>query len=451
MKNLVKVTLVCLGMISIVSCSDDDKNELPTIPSIATAFVDAVDVATDVTLNWNKSEDPEGGEVTYDVYVAESETMTDADIKSEKQKGNTYKAQLKGHTQYFWKVVAYDAEGGVSEGVMNEFTTVNAVPTKIAITEKVEELVADDLTMIVKWSASTDADDDAIAYDLYITKNDEFAEADLVKADIIATEYRITALEGYTDYKLKVVSKDQFGGEMTSDFNEHTTEMIDGELYVREGMYTDTRDNHEYKTVEINGTTWMAENLAYLPFFSDPEADEKKCSVYGKPIVGAIGQKDFVAPTLEEAKAHESFTKYGVLYSAYILDDIAPEGWHVATDEDWQELEKLSGMSEEDAENYGRSYRGNSLHMFLGTESNWANATAPTDEFKLNIKPGGYCKTFEDKGEGNYTYIWANTFRTGWSGNAYYARAFSGTKVGIQKNTQTSAYRMYVRLVKDKN
>jgi len=450
MKNLLKVALVSLGMISIVSCSDDDKNELPTIPGIAPAFVDAVDVAVDVTLNWNKSEDPEGGEVTYDVYIGESETFTDADLKSKAQKANSYKAELKGHTQYFWKVVAFDTEGGISEGAVNKFTTINAIPTKVAITEQVEELVSDDLTMIVKWSASTDADGDAVVYDLYITKNDDFADTDMVEAGIIATEYRITGLEGYTDYKIKVVSKDAFGGEMLSDIVEHTTKMIDGEIYVREGTFTDARDNHEYKTVEINGTTWMAENFAYLPFFSDPEADEKKCSVYGKPIVASIGQSDFVMPTLDEAKAHENFAKYGVMYSAYILDDIAPEGWHVATDEEWQELEKLSGMSDADAESYGTSYRGTSLHKFLGIGAGWANATVPTDEFKLNIKPGGYCKTLEDKGEGSYTYIWANTYREGWSGKSYYARAFSGTKEGIQKNTKTSAYRMYVRLVKDK-
>ncbi|WP_165835999.1 FISUMP domain-containing protein [Marinifilum breve] len=449
MKNLLKVALVSLGMVSMVSCSDDDKNEMPTTPGIETNFVNAEGVATDVTLTWNKSEDPDGDEVTYDVYIGESETLTDADIKSKAQKTNSYKANLKGHTQYFWKVVAYDTEGGVAEGDVNKFTTVNAVPAKPEITGQVEELVSDDLTMIVKWSTSEDADGDAVVYDLYVTKNDEFADADLVKADIVGTEYRITALEGYTDYKIKVVSKDEFGGKIDSDIVEYTTQMIDGEIYVREGTFVDSRDNHEYKTVEINGTTWLAENFAYLPFFTDPDADEKKCSVYGKPIVGAIGQSDFVMPTIEEAKAHENYAKYGVMYSAAILDDIAPEGWHVATDEEWQELEKLSGMLESDAEFTG--YRGNTLHKFLSTDAGWTNEPAPTDEFKLNIKPGGYNKVLEDKGEGAYTYFWTNSSMQNMFGKKYWNRAFSGTKTGVNRgNTKSSTYRMYVRLVKDK-
>ena len=39
---------------------------------------------------------------------------------------------------------------------------------------------------------------------------------------------------------------------------------------------------------------------------------------------------------------------YGRLYNWYAVIDsrnIAPEGWHVATDEDWKQLEMYHGMS----------------------------------------------------------------------------------------------------------
>lgn len=450
MKNLLKFALVSFAVAGFVSCSDDDKNELPSVPTVATSFVNATDVEKDVILTWGKSEDPEGGAVTYDLYISKTETFTAKDIKSKGQKENTYTVQLEGHTTYYWKVVAFDSEGGESESTINSFTTKNSLPTKAVISTVKDEIVEKDLTIILEWSESTDADNDNLLYDVYASKTADFTDLEPVQKGLVGTSVRLEGMEGYTDYKFKVVSRDELDGKAESDSYEFTTQMIAGELYLREGTFIDTRDNHEYKTVEINGTTWLAENFAYLPFFSDPEADEDKCSVYGLPIVAGFGQSDFVMPTVEQAKAHENYAKYGVMYSAYCLDDIAPEGWHVATDEDWITLEKLSGMSDVEAENYGTSYRGESVHMFLGKDAGWINDVAPTDEFKLNIKPGGYCKTFEDRGENSYTYFWANTFREGWMGKSYYARAFSCVKTGIQKNTKTSAYRMYVRLVKNK-
>jgi uncharacterized protein (TIGR02145 family) len=550
MKTIFKYSLIALAMLSIVSCEDDDdKNMEPTVPTTLSPADEAVNVAKTITLNWKTSEDPErtmvkytlfvgtkaeltdedikakdladtkyeiilnghttyfwkvvandaegltaessvfsfttdnsapaksvgsfpvhesanvaktvafawsaatdadGDEIKYDLYVAENNALADADKKASEITENTFEVEaLKAHTQYFWKVVATDAQGVSVASDIYSFTTLNAIPTKSEITEVVETLENDKINLLVKWTASTDTDGDEVKYDLYLSADDNFEASDIVAADISELEYLVADASGYTNYSIKVVSKD--GVEAVStETKMYKTQMIEGEIYLEEGTFTDTRDNREYKTVTINGTTWMAENLAYLPFFADPAADEKKCSVYGKPIVGVFGQNDFVMPTIEEAKAHENFAKYGVMYSAYMLEDIAPEGWHVATDEEWMALEVISGMSQSDADYYGTSYKGETLHKFLGVDAGWTNATAPTDEFKLNIKPGGYNKVLEEKGEMSYTYFWSNSFVTSWSGSkAFLARAFSSTKTGIQKNTKSSTYRMYVRLVKD--
>ena len=43
--------------------------------------------------------------------------------------------------------------------------------------------------------------------------------------------------------------------------------------------------------------------------------------------------------------------KYGQLYNWYAVDDergLCPSGWHVPSDEDWQDLEVFLGMSRAD-------------------------------------------------------------------------------------------------------
>ena len=74
------------------------------------------------------------------------------------------------------------------------------------------------------------------------------------------------------------------------------------------GTLVDERDGHEYKTVEINGTTWMAENLKYV---SDNSLCKKdSCDIYG-------------------------------LHYTYPFDStgsICPDGWHVSTTADWDSL-----------------------------------------------------------------------------------------------------------------
>jgi len=431
----------------------ETENSAPEKSVASFPLHEAVDVAKTVAFEWSTATDSDGDPVKYDFFL--SETSTFATAEATDLTSNTFeKADLKAHTQYFWKVVAKDAEGVAVESDIYSFTTMNSLPTQAIIeADVVETLEEEKINFLVKWSASTDADGDAVVYDVYISGDETFEDNDKVASDITETEYKKMNAAGFTNYSIKVVAKDGIAS-IDSEVKMHKTQMKAGVIYLEEGTFTDSRDNHEYKTVTINGTTWMAENLAYLPYFINDTEDGKKCSVYGKPIVAGFGQSDFVMPTIEEAKAHNNFAKYGVMYSAYMLEDIAPDGWHVATDEEWMELERLSGMEENDID--WTSYRGSTMHKFLGTESTWAEGKmtldpAPSDDFKLNIKPGGYNKTLEDAGLESYTYFWTSTCIENMFGKKYWNRAFNGTKTGVNRgNTKSAAYKMYVRLVKDK-
>ncbi|GAB4398758.1 MAG: hypothetical protein OHK0053_17940 [Microscillaceae bacterium] len=87
----------------------------------------------------------------------------------------------------------------------------------------------------------------------------------------------------------------------------------------------DVRDGQTYRTVQIGNRVWMAENLRYK---LEPEA----------PCYGT--DPTWTADLTEKEQFCE---KYGILYNSRVLfnqiEDLAPEGWHVATEAEWKALQ----------------------------------------------------------------------------------------------------------------
>jgi len=180
-------------------------------------------------------------------------------------------------------------------------------------------------------------------------------------------------------------------------------------------------DGNVYNTITIGTQTWMAENLK-VTHYRD-----------GTAIPNLTLKSDWIGTSSGAYCYYDndssSADTFGVLYNWYAVDDsrnIAPDGWHVPSDEEWSQLE---------------AYLGNNGHngtegMVLRSSSGWYDGISGSDDFGFNALPAGlrfYGNNDTDislvqyKLKGFVTYFWSATEAT--SSLAYF-RMF-----GLEKST----------------
>ncbi len=177
------------------------------------------------------------------------------------------------------------------------------------------------------------------------------------------------------------------------------------EMEKKYDIFIDPRDGKAYKTIEINGQVWMAENLAYTiggRYYKDEPA-------YGK--------------------------KYRLLYKWEDAIKACPKGWHLPSLEEWQSLAYMGN----------RFWYCKSLMAKIG----WADCEG-TDDYGFAALPGGHGRY---KGYSDYEffhdyeggYWWTSSERSAYK--AYYWYIWSsgrGYKKHCYKNSLFS-----VRCVRD--
>ena len=144
------------------------------------------------------------------------------------------------------------------------------------------------------------------------------------------------------------------------------------------GQFTDSRDGHVYKTIKIGTQTWMAENLAYLPY----KTDTSKWS-YTEPCYYV-----------------NSKANYTVLYNWIAAERTCPLSWHLPSDFEWSLLLKNLG---------GKSLAGGKMKSIAG----WNSPNTGTNESCFSaLATGYYSGGFENPGHyGNVgcgAYWWSN-------------------------------------------
>lgn len=152
---------------------------------------------------------------------------------------------------------------------------------------------------------------------------------------------------------------------------------------IKFGEFIDSRDNHKYTTVKIGGQEWLAENFAYLPYICP--SDSADCGVW---------VYNFKGVNVSEAKETLEYKEFGALYSWESAKDLAPEGWHLPSDEEWKELERHLGIDSSDVDE--KTWRG---------ARNEANRLKVQGDTGFNVLFGGW---MTDYGKFNFIEEHAN-------------------------------------------
>ena len=202
-------------------------------------------------------------------------------------------------------------------------------------------------------------------------------------------------------------------------------------------------DGNTYEIVKIGDQWWMAENLKVtryrngetIPNITSDTAWSNlntgaMCSLYNLEI---------------------NVATFGRLYNWYAIVDsqnIAPEGWHIPTDEEWKELEMHLGMSQDEADR--ELYRGTDeggLMKATGTEL-WDSPNAgATNESGFSALPSGYRHPngiFYDKYR--ITGFWSSSET---SNNYAYYRTLKYNSSIIFRENYYKKYGFSIRCVKD--
>ncbi|MCL1957549.1 MAG: hypothetical protein FWF63_09520 [Fibromonadales bacterium] len=157
------------------------------------------------------------------------------------------------------------------------------------------------------------------------------------------------------------------------------------------GTFKDSRDGKSYKTIKIGKQTWMAENLNY---------NEKDSKCYDKKPANC--------------------NKYGRLYDRDAAMEVCPAGWHLPSDEEWDELIRFTdGISGTES-----PYQSETAGKYLKAKSGWSNYGNGEDKFGFAALPGGGAKHYYERRDVNFNGIGYNG--QWWSSTKNYFSPYRG-------------------------
>ena len=168
--------------------------------------------------SWNASFDPDGTDITYELWLATNEGFVNKMVFPDIAETSYIPGyNLQDNTKYYWKVKATDGNGQVTwSNEQNWYFIINLgnnPPGVFALVSPENGSSVINLVPILDWNTSTDIDPgDEVTYTLYLSKNNSFT-LDLIEIqDILVSEYTFSIpLEQGTSYYWKVKAVDNQG------------------------------------------------------------------------------------------------------------------------------------------------------------------------------------------------------------------------------------------------
>jgi len=206
------------------------------------------------------------------------------------------------------------------------------------------------------------------------------------------------------------------------------------------GTVTDV-DGKVYDTVKIGNQWWMTENLEVTKYRD------------GTPIPNVTDNETWTSLSTGAYCYYDNNSSngaiYGPLYNFHAVNDprgLAPEGWRVASDEDWKALELYLGMTQSQANDVG--WRGTEEGKKLKKNSELWNTNTGTDDEGFGALPGGF--RYNDHRDFDmveyYARFWTST--PGTSQEGWYRILYGGYD-GIARYYAERVFGYSVRCIKE--
>jgi VCBS repeat-containing protein len=231
-------------------------NDPPRIPSNPDPSDGETNVNVEIILGWTGG-DPDGDDVTYDVYFGDSSPPP---LVFDNQTSTNYNpGTLELYTTYYWQIVAWDENGVSTSGPIWSFTTrTNDPPYKPSNPTPANGSLNVDVNINLKWEGG-DPDGDSVTFDIYLGTTNP---PPLYHENYSSTEYEPGILNYSTKYYWQIVAIDYFGAETKSPIWTFTTEI-------------DTNGNPIRPTIEgVQGIHVPNRNYDYDIVTTDPDGDD---------------------------------------------------------------------------------------------------------------------------------------------------------------------------------
>lgn len=201
------------------------------------------------------------------------------------------------------------------------------------------------------------------------------------------------------------------------------------------GSITD-QDGNTYKTITIGTQTWMAENLRTTKYQNGETIPNISNAEEWESL--STGAYCFYYNTAEFSSV------FGNLYNYYAVIDsrnIAPSGWHVATDDDFKTLEKYLGMSQESVDSLGSRGSNEAFKLREIGNLHWLNDQGLNDF--------GFCAIAAGQRLDNGTFYDKDILCSFWTSTSQYYRKIFYTDSQIDRASMREGMGYSVRCVKD--
>lgn len=205
----------------------------------------------------------------------------------------------------------------------------------------------------------------------------------------------------------------------------------------KEGVFTDSRDNQAYKIVKIGNQVLFAENLKY--------------QIPGKEITDKTEWKsnfDYDGWSFYWNDLNTG-NSYGILYQWEAAKSACPNGWHLITNNEWDEL--INYLGDENNTITGNEYIALGKLKETGTEHWYGTNEKVTNESGFTALGGGYRDS-----DGDFRSIliaghfWTSTPYTTYNENTEaYLRSMGYTDGNIVSNYSGKINGLSVRCIKD--